>query len=171
VLSMGDTLEAQLTLENGDTYDATGTLVAPSATVSTTTGTQSSRFSFPNKEGLILPGMFLRAKLNLGNITAYLVPQRAGSVAADGTFKMFILGDDNKAKQISVTPTDSYENNWVVLDGIPAGAKVIIDGQKSLRDGATVAPYAAHLDKNGLVVADDAAAADAKTTGTQGSGN
>lgn len=80
-----ESLNAQLTLENGATYAATGEMVAPGYTVSTSTGAIDFRFRFDNPERRILPGMFVRGTIEIGRIQAILVPQMAATRSRDGT--------------------------------------------------------------------------------------
>ncbi|MFN4130246.1 MAG: efflux RND transporter periplasmic adaptor subunit, partial [Paracoccaceae bacterium] len=90
-LRMNDELRATLTLENGQVYEALGTLVAPGVTVSTSTGSIDSRFRFDNPEGLILPGMFLRGQVELGSEDAILVSQSASSRDKIGTLTAWVV--------------------------------------------------------------------------------
>jgi len=151
-ISRNEELKVSLTLENGETYVGKGQIVAPSATVSTTTG------SIDNPGGEILPGMFVRGQVELGTIQAYLVPQRATSIDSTGLIKAFVAGEDGTAKQVTLTSRGSYQNSWIVTDGIAEGDSLILDGLKSLQAGQAVTPVAAHLDASGLVVEDGAAA-------------
>ena len=167
VITRSDSLRANLTLEDGEIFEGTGEMIAPSATVSTTTGTISARFRFDNPDRKILPGMFLRGTLELGTINAFLIPQRAGSMNADGTFTLYLVDDEGVVHQTKVTPTDSHENAWIVTEGLSEGDRLVIDGQKSLSDGMTVSPVAAQLDENGLVVTEpDPDAADSSASDT-----
>ncbi|MFD1808889.1 hypothetical protein ACFSHQ_14435 [Gemmobacter lanyuensis] len=80
-----------LTLENGTTHNGGGTLVAPSVTVSTTTGTQDIRFRFDNPDRRLLPGMFLRGEVVVGRITAYRLPQRAATIGRNGELTVWVV--------------------------------------------------------------------------------
>ncbi|MBT9384330.1 efflux RND transporter periplasmic adaptor subunit [Pseudooceanicola sp. CBS1P-1] len=137
-LKLSDQLQASLIVEGGETYETKGELVTPSPTVSTTTGSVTVRFRFDNPDHVILPGMFLRGTVTLGSREAFLVPQRAGEHDANGNFSFFIVGDDGKAKKVSVPTDGSQDNAWIVTSGLEDGVKVIVDGQKNLQDGAEV---------------------------------
>ncbi|MZR30683.1 efflux RND transporter periplasmic adaptor subunit [Sneathiella litorea] len=143
-------ITAQLTLENGEVYLGEGSLVTPSASVSTSTGTVSVRFRFENPHHLIRPGMFLRAQVTLGTKSAVLVPQRAGEHGADGKLKIFVVGEDGKSKQLSLETAGSYENNWIIQSGLEDGTLVIVDGQKNLRAGVELKPVPVKIDADGL---------------------
>lgn len=153
-LRTGENLQARLVLENGEVYTGAGSLFAPSAQVSTATGTQSIRFRFENPDHRILPGMFLRGQVTLGTVRAFLVPQRAGDMGADGKFTVYLAGEDGKAQARALSPIDSYDNAWIVSEGLTEGGKLILDGQKSLSDGMAVTAVPATLDAAGLVVKD-----------------
>ncbi|MBN2741510.1 MAG: efflux RND transporter periplasmic adaptor subunit, partial [Rhodobacteraceae bacterium] len=133
-LTRGAQLKVSLLLETGEDYDGTGTLISPGATVSATTGTVDFRFRFDNPNRQILPGQFLRAKITLGETRAILVPQGATTREGDGSLSAFVASD-GKAKKVTLTTSGSYQNAWIVTDGIQSGDAVILDGLKNLRDG------------------------------------
>lgn len=147
-IDLTDQITAQLELEGGDVEQVTGRLVTPSPTVSTTTGAVTVRFRFDNPKAVVLPGMFLHGHVKLGTRTVYLVPQRAGEHEADGTFSFFVL-EDGKAKKVSLPTDGSQDNAWIVTSGLSDGVQVIVDGQKNLTDGATVAGTAVTIREDG----------------------
>jgi membrane fusion protein (multidrug efflux system) len=151
ILQPSKGLNAILQLENGETYEGIGKMVAPSKTVSSTTGTISIRFRFENPEQKILPGMFLRGTIQFGTIQAYLVPQRAASMDTTGKLKAYRVSADGKAEQISMHSEGVYNNNWIATDGINEGDRIIIDNLKFMRVGKPVTPVEAIIDDNGLV--------------------
>lgn len=144
-------LQATLKLENGDVYRGVGTLVTPGNSVSTTTGTVTVRFQFDNPHHVVIPGMFLRGEIEIGTMQAYLVPQRAATRANSGKLTAYIVGDDDTAKQITLTDEGSYQNSWIVLEGLNEGDQIIVDGLSSLREGQAVTPVAATIDEDGNV--------------------
>lgn len=149
-LKRNDNLEATLTLENGDIYRGTGKLVTPSNTVSTTTGTVTVRFSFENPEQIIIPGMFVRGAVTLGTMEAYLVPQRAASRSNSGKLTAYVVGEDNKVEQVTLVDEGSYENSWIVREGLSDGTQLVVDGLSSLRSGQEVIPVAVTINENGV---------------------
>jgi len=155
-ISRNKELKITLTLENGETYVGKGEIVAPSATVSTTTGSIDIRFRFDNPGAEILPGMFVRGQVELGTINAFLVPQRATSRDSTGALKAFVVAEDGTAKQVTLTSQGSYQNGWIVTDGLTEGDRLILDGLKTLQAGQAVSPVAAQVDATGLVVDDPA---------------
>lgn len=149
-LTRADDLQIDLTLETGDSYEGQGRLVSPGAEVSTTTGTVDFRIEFDNPDRVILPGQFLRVTMTLGSTRAILVPQRATSRASDGTLTAFVA-EDGTARQVELTSAGTWQNAWIVTEGVEAGAALIVDGLRNLRDGAEVSPVPVSIDADGLV--------------------
>ncbi|VCU61945.1 RND efflux system, membrane fusion protein CmeA [Tritonibacter mobilis] len=149
-LQRGEGLDLTLTLENGVQYDQKGTLESPGTRVSTTTGSFEFRIRFDNPERHILPGQFLRVEIELGTTRAVMVPQGATSRAADGTLTAFVAVD-GKAEQRELTEHGSYQNAWIVTDGIAPGEALIVDGLMAMRDGADIQPVSVEISENGVV--------------------
>lgn len=164
-LAANERLNARLILENGETFDSAGSLVAMANSVSTSTGTTQVRFRFDNPDRKVIPGMFLRGEIELGTVQAFLVPQRATSRSNTGQLTAFIIGDDGAAEQVEFSEIGSYQNNWIVLDGISDGDQLIVDGLKTMRAGTMVTPVASQINADGLVQ-DAAPAATANTAAT-----
>ncbi|WP_424933396.1 efflux RND transporter periplasmic adaptor subunit [Amaricoccus macauensis] len=150
-LQQNDSIKASLQLENGDVYRGTGALVTPGNFVSTTTGTVTVRFEFDNPHHVVIPGMFLRGEVTIGTAQAYLVPQRAATRGNSGELTVFVVGEDGTAEQRTLQDQGSYQNSWIVQDGLAEGDKIIVDGLSSLRPGQEVTPVAATIDDNGIV--------------------
>ena len=147
-LSAGDTVpsraDVRLTLEDGSTYAMVGSLEFSEVVVDQTTGTVTLRARFPNPQGLLLPGMFVRATLAQSvDKTAYLVPQPAVSRDPQGNATVFILGPGNKALSRTVTAPRTQGNFWVVTDGLKPGDKVITEGIGRLKPNDVVKPVPA----------------------------
>ncbi|WP_378946255.1 efflux RND transporter periplasmic adaptor subunit [Paracoccus sp. R86501] len=151
ILKMNDRIPASLILETGEVYKTTGSLIAPAYTVSTTTGTVALRFQFNNPEGIILPGMFVRGTVELGTINALLVPQRAATRETNGSLSALIVGDDDTAQTINFEDEGSWNNSWIVTEGIEPDTRVIVDGLKFVKAGAKIISIDATVDEDGLV--------------------
>lgn len=139
-----------LVLDDGRRIAGAARLVSTGATVSTTTGTRILRFEVANADKLIAPGMFLHGELQVGKVTAFLVPQRAAQRQRDGALAVW-LAVDGKAKKQVVTEAGAHGNAWVVMAGLKAGDQILIDGITNLRDGQAVDPAPATIDENGVV--------------------
>jgi membrane fusion protein (multidrug efflux system) len=150
-ITRNDDLEATLRLENGDVYRGTGKMVTPGNSVSTTTGTVTVRFQFDNPHNIVIPGMFLRGEIVIGTIQAYLVPQRAAVRDSAGKLTAYLAGEDGTAHQVTLTEDGSYQNSWIVREGVNEGDQLIIDGLSSLKAGQAVVPITATIDADGNV--------------------
>ncbi|SOC14535.1 membrane fusion protein (multidrug efflux system) [Rhodobacter sp. JA431] len=162
-LTRADQVDISLTLETGETYDRKGSFVSPSTTVSSTTGTTEMRLQFDNPERKILPGQFLRVETTLGTTRAVLVPQRATTRGSDGTLSAFVAVA-GKAEKRTLTENGSYQNAWVVTDGVKAGDQLILDGLTNLQDGSAITTVPVTIDAQGVVQ-------DAPATDTPAAGN
>ncbi len=149
-LQMRDKLQATLTLETGQTYEATGELVAPGFSVSTSTGSVDTRFRFDNPRRLLLPGMFVRGQVDLGTVSAFLVSQSAASRDKTGTLTAWVI-KDGKATQRRLTEDGTWQNNWIVTQGIEPGDMLAVDGLSGLTEGAEVQTVAVEFDDDGVV--------------------
>ncbi|WP_425228325.1 efflux RND transporter periplasmic adaptor subunit [Sphingomonas sp.] len=136
--------EVHITLEDGSTYPAAGHIEFAEALVSVTTGTVTLRARFPNPQGLLLPGMFVRASFTAAvDRTAFLVPQQGVNHDPQGHATVFLVGPNNKAVQRVVTADRTLGANWVVTDGLRPGDRVITQGTAKLKPNAPIRPVPA----------------------------
>ncbi|HEV7435614.1 MAG TPA: efflux RND transporter periplasmic adaptor subunit [Pseudorhizobium sp.] len=144
--------DIKLTLEDGTAYPQTGKLDMAEMAVSESTGTYQIRALFDNPDDVILPGMYVRATVILGEETGYLIPQRAASRNARGELSAKFVNADNQV-ETRIFPTSQVSgNNWLVSEGVAEGDRLIVDGFQWIGDGATVAPVESTVDESGLVV-------------------
>ncbi len=137
--------EVRLILEDGSEYGPSGTLQFAEALINESTGTVTLRASFPNPRGLLLPGMFVRARFAQSiDRRAILVPQVAVTRDEKGDAVVWVVGSDNKAQQRSVTATRTVGSNWVVTAGLRSGERIVTQGIANLRPGAEVRPVPAN---------------------------
>ena len=128
-----------LKLESGASYPLEGTLQFADITVEESTGMVLLRAVFPNPDGVLLPGMYVRARVAQGTEDgALLVPQRAVRRNAKGEASVFLLQNDETVVEHRVTTTERVGNNWLVREGLAAGDKVVTEGQQRLRHGMKV---------------------------------
>lgn len=148
---------ARLQLENGSEYAHAGEISSFDNTVSQTTDTFTIRATFPNPDGLLLPGMYVRVTIDLGSDTdVFLLPQRAVSRNAKGQASAMFVGAGD-AVETRVLDADSALRNergtfWVARDEIRAGDRLIVDGLQKVRNGQAVKPLPVTLDADGVVV-------------------
>jgi membrane fusion protein (multidrug efflux system) len=130
-----------LTLEDGTPYGPQGTMRFADVTVDETTGSQVIRALFPNPNGLLLPGMFARARLVEGTQqNAMLVPQRAVSRDERGNPTVLVVGAENKIEPRPIQTSRTAGDAWIVTGGVKPGDKVIVEGAMMLRPGMPVTP-------------------------------
>nr|WP_177345329.1 efflux RND transporter periplasmic adaptor subunit [Pseudomonas sp. LPH1] len=135
-----------LTLENGRSYEEVGTLQFSDVSVNQSTGSVTVRAVFPNKNNTLLPGMFVRARLEEGvNNNAMLVPQTGITHDQAGRPITMVVGADNKVSLVTLTTAGTSGSNWVVTSGLKPGDQVIVQGVQKARPGDQVKPVPADL--------------------------
>ena len=128
----------QLILEDGPKYSLPGSLTLSEVSVDQGTGTLTLRAEFPNPDGLLLPGMFVRAELPQGvRENAILVPQKAVLRRTDGAPYVLVVENGVVAQKV-IDTTETAGSNWVVESGLKPGDKVIIEGFQRIRPGVPV---------------------------------
>jgi len=136
----------QLVLEDGQTYKETGKLQFSDVTVDQTTGSVTVRALFPNPHHVLLPGMFVRARIQEGvNQNAFLVPQIAVQHDQKGQATVLVVDKNNKVAIQSIQTAGTQGQDWVVQSGLNAGERVIVQGVDKVHPGASVKPVAAQL--------------------------
>ncbi|MFM0127845.1 efflux RND transporter periplasmic adaptor subunit [Paraburkholderia sediminicola] len=149
-----------LVMEDGSTYTQPGKLLFSDITVDATTGSVTLRCVFPNPDGVLLPGMFVRARLEEGvNQQAITVPQLAVSRASDGSASVLTVGADNKVTQTPVTADTASGADWLVTRGLKAGDRVIVAGSQKARAGGVVKPVESPAMSGAPATADTTSAA------------
>jgi membrane fusion protein (multidrug efflux system) len=134
----------KLTLEDGSDYGPTGTVQFAEAMVDANTGSVTLRAKFPNPNGLLLPGMYVRAKLAQGTAqSAILLPQQGVSRDAKGGATVLVVGPDNKAVQRNVTADRAIGAQWLVTSGLKPGDRVITEGLIRIKAGQAIKPVPA----------------------------
>jgi membrane fusion protein (multidrug efflux system) len=135
----GDTVPVKLVLEDGSEYRAEGKLAFSEVTVDQGTGSVTLRALFPNPNGELLPGMYVRARLTQGvNSDAVLVPHAAVSRDARGNAQVMVVNGESKVEQRTVKAEQSLGDKWVVTGGLANGERVIVEGLQRVRPGAQV---------------------------------
>ena len=136
-----DQRTVQLRLEDGTLYPLAGTLQFRDITVDPTTGSYTLRLLFPNPDHLLLPGMFVRAIVHEGMLQrATLVPQQAVSRNPKGEAYVLVVDDAGVVQQRPLTLGRAVGNRWLVLAGLSAGDRVIVEGIQNARPGSPVRP-------------------------------
>jgi membrane fusion protein (multidrug efflux system) len=131
----------RMVLDDGTAYEHTGKLLFSEATVDATTGQVTLRGEFPNPEGDLLPGMYVRVRIEQGvEKAAIAVPQQAVQRDAAGNAQVYLVNDKNIAELRPVTVSRIVDTRWVISKGLKAGEKVIVEGFQKIGPGAPVNP-------------------------------
>ena len=137
----GGAARVQLKLEDGSTYPVEGELKFTDVTVDPTTGSQAIRIRFANPNGLLLPGMYVRAQLVEGTkAEGLLVPQRAVGRDESGHATVMVVGKDSKLEQRAIEAARTVGDSWLVSSGLKPGDRVVMEGAMMLRPGMPVKP-------------------------------
>jgi membrane fusion protein (multidrug efflux system) len=136
-----DAAEVRLRFDDGSDYAHGGRLLFSEAAVDTTTGQITLRGEFPNPEGDLLPGMYVRVQIVQGEQKdALSVPERALQRDPGGQAQLYVVGADRKAELRSVTTSRLVNGRWIIKDGLKSGDSVVVEGFQTLAPGATVDP-------------------------------
>lgn len=136
--------EIRLRLENGQEYPLAGKLQFSEVSVDEGTGAVTLRAVFPNPDGVLLPGMFVRAQLREGvREQALLVPQRGVTRDTQGNAVALVLDGNDTVQQRAVSTERSIDGQWLVSAGLEAGDRVVVDGVQNVQPGSQVRPVPA----------------------------
>lgn len=132
---------ATLTLEDGQAFQQEGFLKLTELNVDPATGVVTLRAQFPNPDGLLLPGMYVRAGIEQGiESGVVLVPQQAVHYNEKNEPAVWVVGGDNAVELRPVTLLASEGNQWAIRAGLTTGEKVIVEGSLRVYPAAKVKP-------------------------------
>ena len=139
-----ETAKVRIILPNGKTYEHEGTLKFSEVTVDPTSGSAVIRAAVPNPDGILLPGMYVKALLTEGVASeAILAPQQAISRNERGQAVAMLVNAEGKVEPRIVNAARAVGNKWLITDGLAAGETLIVDGFMKIRPGAPVKAVAA----------------------------
>jgi membrane fusion protein (multidrug efflux system) len=121
-------------------YPEVGSLKFSEVTIDETTGSITLRAVIPNPDGVLLPGLFVRAKMDLGEKTALLVPQRAATRTPEGALTVWTVDENNQGQPRPFQSSGAYEDNWIVTGGLNQGDSLIVEGYQKIQPGMAVVP-------------------------------
>ena len=131
--------KVELVTNDGLKYPQNGTLEFSDVTVDQTTGSITLRAIFPNPDHTLLPGMFVRARLEEGvNPDAILVPQQGVTRTPRGDASAMVVGEDDKVEVRQITATQAIGDKWLGTEGLKTGDRVIISGLQKVKPGVQV---------------------------------
>jgi len=141
LMADNNSAEVKLMLDDGSEYPHPGKLLFSEAAVDETTGQVTLRGEFPNPDGDLLPGMYVRVLIEQGiEKGAVLVPQQAVQRDASGSALVYVVSADNKAGARSVRVGRASGTRWVITDGLKDGEKIIVEGFQKVQPGGEVVP-------------------------------
>ena len=136
----GDAANVQIVLEDGSVYGQPGKLLFSDLTVDPTSGQITLRAEVPNPRGILLPGMYVRVRIEQAETpTGIVVPQQAVQRGSTGDSVMVVAADGTVSPR-PVRVGSAQGGEWVILDGLKTGEMVMVDGFQKLRGNAPVKP-------------------------------
>ena len=131
-------VSVKLILENGKEYPRIGYVNFYAMSIDENTGTVAVRAEFPNPDKLLLPGQFVRARINAGTRpNGVLIPQRA-VVVNDQEARVLLVDADGKVASQKISLGELQGGDWIIEQGLTKGDVVIVEGGGSVRNGAKV---------------------------------
>ena len=129
-------------------YTEKGRLLFSDVSVNEKTGQVSLRCEFPNKEGMLLPGLFVRIQIKLpeDGSTIY-IPQRAVAMSVTGDSTVYVLDDQDIVQVRQVKTGEMRDNLWQIVEGIQPGDRLVVNGAGKVKSGMKVSPNQSGPDK------------------------
>ncbi|WP_322514054.1 efflux RND transporter periplasmic adaptor subunit [Rhodopseudomonas palustris] len=136
-----DAARARLVLDDGTVYPLPGKLLFSESKVDAYTGQVTLRAEFDNPNRELLPGMYVRVRIEQGfDADAISVPEQAVQRNGGGGSEVFVVKDDNRVAVQPVRVGSQQDGQWLVLEGLKPGARVVVDGFQKFAAGDAVAP-------------------------------
>jgi membrane fusion protein (multidrug efflux system) len=130
-----------LVFDDGSVYGEPGRLLFASANVDPNTGQVTLRAEFPNGKGDLLPGMYVRVRIEQAiRKNALTVPQRAVTRNEAGQAQVFVVGKEDMAELRNVVLGRAIDTDWIVESGLKSGEKIVVDGVQKVQPGGKVVP-------------------------------
>ncbi|MEB7925734.1 efflux RND transporter periplasmic adaptor subunit [Atlantibacter hermannii] len=140
----------KIVMDNGDIYPQVGKLEFTDVTVDESTGSVTLRALFPNPDHQLLPGMFVRARVDQGvRPDAILIPQQSVTRTPRGDALVMVVNAQNKVETRTIQASEAVGDRWLVSNGLNPGDKVIVSGIQHIKAGATVTHDAAAKPQQG----------------------
>lgn len=140
-LKIGDQKGAIVTLITDDgEYESRGSLRFTESFADESTDSVRLRALFSNTDKKLIPGMFVTAKIHLKDFDAITIPQRAANRTPSGDLAVFVVDENNVIKMRVIKSSQSFEDKWIVEDGIEEGETIVYEGFQKIADGAKVNP-------------------------------
>jgi len=135
--------KVRLVLDDGAAYPIDGRLLFSEAKVDANTGQVTLRGEFQNPKHDLLPGMYARVRIEQGvDSDAITVPQQAVQFSTSGETQVFVVKPDNRVAIQAIRTGEMVEDQWMVLDGLKPGERVVVEGFQKFAAGDAVTPNA-----------------------------
>lgn len=129
----------QLVMENGTAYSLKGTLQFSDVTVDESTGSITLRAIFPNPQHALLPGMFVRARIDEGvQPNAILIPQQGVTRTPRGDATVLVVNKQSQVESHTVIASQAIGDKWLISEGLQPGDQVIVSGIQKVHPGVKV---------------------------------
>ena len=126
----------ELVFDGGKTYSRRGKLLFSNANVDPNTGQVTLRAEFPNPDGDLLPGMYVRIRIEQAvQKSGITIPQRAVTRDTEGNAQIFAVASDQTAQVRKITLGASIGSEWIVLSGLKDGETIVVDGIQKVTPG------------------------------------
>ncbi|WP_020174111.1 efflux RND transporter periplasmic adaptor subunit [Methyloferula stellata] len=136
-----DVAKVRLIFDDGTAYSLPGKLLFSEAKVDAETGQVTLRGEFANPKRELLPGMYVRVRIEQGiDSDAIAIPQQAVQRDAGGTAKVFVVAADGTTSLRRIRTGSIQDGQWLVLDGLKPGERVVVDGFQKFTPGDRVDP-------------------------------
>jgi len=131
--SGNDAASVKVILEDGSVYERPGKLLFTDLSVDSATGQVTLRAEVPNPKGMLLPGLYVRVQIEQAQaVNAITLPQQAVTRSEAGD-TVSVVGDDGKISKRNIKVSAAQNQQWIVLEGLKAGEKVMVDGFQKLQ--------------------------------------
>lgn len=130
----------ELILADGSVFPERGTVSVIGREIDPRTGTLTIEGQFPNPDNILRPGGYAKVRAVIDHLPDALVVPQAAVKDLQGTMQVAVVVPDNKVEIRNVTTGPRSGTDWVLLDGVKKGERVIVEGLQKVRDGMTVAP-------------------------------
>lgn len=147
------TTTVSLDLEDGSDYQYPGQMKMQEVSVDPSTGAVTLRAQFPNPDGMLLPGMFVRTSVGEAvDQNAILVPQQGIYHSSNGDAYAYVINDDNTVEKRVVTTISAEGNQWLIASGLAANDKLLVEGSTKVAPGSKVNAVEVAMEASGEMV-------------------
>lgn len=122
----------------GSVYEHKGDVKFSEVTVDESTGAVTLRALVPNPDSILLPGLFVKGRIDTGTVQGILVPQRSTTRQPDGAITVYTIDDKDQVARREIQPVRTIEEDYVITSGLEAGERLIVVGYQKVQPGDTV---------------------------------